>query len=199
VLGLLSKASKWHVRIPPEECIKCHLCEDSCPYGAIREPTVAQSTAERRRGRRRLALLIVLLPVLVALGFWLGDGLAVPLSEMDHTVRLAEQVRLEETGEVKEMTDASEAFYKTGRPAAELYREAAQRRAVFGVAGRWLAAWVGLVVGIKLLHLSIRRRRVDYQPERASCVSCGRCFWYCPGEQVRLGLIEDVSTVVTKP
>ena len=48
-------------------------------------------------------------------------------------------------------------------------------------------AWVGLVVGVKLIHLSIRRRRAEYEPDPANCVSCGRCFWYCPQEQARLG------------
>ena len=51
-------------------------------------------------------------------------------------------------------------------------------------------AWIGLVIGVKLIHLSIRRRRTEYEPDRANCVSCGRCFWYCPNEQVRLGLID---------
>ena len=37
--------------IPPEECIKCKLCEDACPYGAILEPTVEQSPEERLKGR----------------------------------------------------------------------------------------------------------------------------------------------------
>ena len=196
VLRWLSRASKWHVRIPPEECIKCRLCEDSCPYGAIREPTVAQSVVERTRGRRRLAALLVLLPVLVASGLWLGGQLAVPLSQLDHTVRVAERIRLEETDQVEGTIDASDAFRKTGRPVPELYREAVARRAQFAVAGGWLGAWVGLVTGVKLIHLSIRRRRIDYQPDRGSCVSCGRCFWYCPGEQVRLGLIEDVSVIL---
>ena len=193
VLGLLSKVSKWHVKIPPEECINCRLCEDSCPYGAIREPTVGQSHAERARSRRRLVLLVLLVPVLVMLGGWLGRSLAFPLARLDHTVRLAEQVRLEETDWEIEPTDASKAFYESGRPVEELYVEAMGRHKAFASAGGWLGLWVGLVVGVKLLHLSIRRRRVDYQPDRSGCVSCGRCFWYCPGEQARLGLIQDVS------
>ncbi|MFH1924277.1 MAG: 4Fe-4S binding protein [Planctomycetota bacterium] len=189
VLRWLSRLSKWHLRIPPEECIKCRLCEDACPYGAIREPTVEQPLGERARGRRQLALLLVLVPVLIALGAWAGRLLAVPLSQLDHTVRLAEQVRLEETGQVAEPTDASEAFHESGRPAMELYAEAIRRREQFVDAGVWLGLWVGLVIGAKLVHLAVRRRRTEYLPDRAGCVSCGRCFWYCPGEQARLGLI----------
>ncbi len=198
LLRLLSRASKWHVKIPPEDCIKCRLCEDSCPYGAIREPTVDQSPAARARGRRRLAFLLMLLPVLVGFGAWLTGSLAVPLSQLDHTVQLAERVRLEEAGKVEGTTDASEAFYKKGQPPAGLYRDAVQRRRQFATSAGWLGAWIGLVIGVKLIHLSIRRRRVDYQPDRGNCVSCGRCFWYCPQEQVRLGLIEDVSVVAKR-
>jgi len=191
LLGLLSKVSKWHVRISPDECVKCRLCEDVCPYGAIREPTVAQSADGRRKGRRRLAALIVLLPALVAVGAWLGSGLKVPLSRLHPTVRLAERVLLEETGKVEGTIDASEAFRKTGRSVDDLYREAFGQTKRFGAAGGWLGAWVGLVIGLKLIHLSVRRRREDYRPEQSGCVSCGRCFWYCPNEQARLGLIVD--------
>ncbi|OHB82731.1 MAG: hypothetical protein A2V98_16055 [Planctomycetes bacterium RBG_16_64_12] len=191
VLRWLSRVSKWHVTIPPDECIKCRLCEDVCPYGAIREPTVEQSLAERGRGRRRLALLLLLVPILIAVGGCLGRFTAVPLSQMDPTVRLAERVGLEEAKKVEGTTDASDAFYNTGRPAMELYREAVARRQQFAYAGLWLGAWVGLVIGVKLVHLSLRRRRSEYLPDRASCISCGRCFWYCPGEHARLGLIQD--------
>ena len=50
-------------------------------------------------------------------------------------------------------------------------------------------------MGIKLVSLSLRRRCTDYQPDKANCVSCGRCFWYCPPEQVRQGLIETLPVV----
>ncbi len=54
----------------------------------------------------------------------------------------------------------------------------------------------GLVVGVKLIYLSVRRRRADYQPDRAACVSCGRCFWYCPCEHARHGEIKGTEEVV---
>jgi len=196
ILGVLSKVAKWHAKIPPEECIQCRLCEDSCPYGAIQEPAPPLPPQAKPTARRRLAGTLLLTPVLIAVGIGLGMLLAVPLSRLDPQVRLAERIRLEETGQVVGTIDASEAFRGTGRPISELYELAIERRRRFRTLGAWLGAWTGLVIGVKLVTLSIRRKRTDYQPDRSRCVSCGRCYWYCPGEQVRLGLIRDVSEVV---
>lgn len=196
ILALLSKASKWHTAITPNECIQCQLCENSCPYGAIETPSTAMPRDQLPAGRKRLALMLGLLPLLAAFGAGLGTGIAVPLSRMDFQVSLAERIRLEEAGKVEGMTDASEAYRNTGKPIAELYATAIDRRHQYRSLGGWLGVWVGLVIGIKLVTLSLRRRRTDYQPDRTRCVSCGRCYWYCPNEQVRLGLIQDVSEMV---
>jgi len=196
ILGVLSKVAKWHATITPGECIQCRLCEDSCPYGAIEEPAPPLEPHAKPAARRRLAVMLLLAPVLIVVGVGLGRLLAVPLSRLDPQVHLAERIRQEETGQVAGTTDASDAFRATGRPVSELYATAIERRDWFRVLGGWLGAWTGLVIGVKLVMLSIRRRRTDYQPDRSRCVSCGRCYWYCPNEQVRLGLIRDVSEVV---
>ena len=72
------------------------------------------------------------------------------------------------------------ALIDAGRSVDDLYAEARRLGDRFRTAGGWFGAWVGLVIGVKLIYLSVRRRRDDYQPDRAACVSCGRCFWYCP-------------------
>jgi polyferredoxin len=42
LLGMLSRVSWKHVTITPDECIKCRLCEDACPFGAIVPPNARE-------------------------------------------------------------------------------------------------------------------------------------------------------------
>jgi NosR/NirI family nitrous oxide reductase transcriptional regulator len=189
ILGVCAKLAKTHLRIPPGECIQCKLCEDACPYGAIVAPTVDPTPAVRAGGRRRLAALLAAFPVLAAGGWLLGRSMALPMSRVHPTAALAEQVRLEETDPWAPPTDSSDAFRNTGRASKDLYEEAMALHDTFKIGGAWFGAFVGCVIGAKLIHVTIRRRRTEYQPDRAGCVSCGRCFWYCPVEQQRLGLI----------
>ena len=39
LLKLASLVSKWRVRVTPDYCTQCRLCENSCPFGVIREPS----------------------------------------------------------------------------------------------------------------------------------------------------------------
>jgi len=185
ILRQLSRMSKWCVTITPDECIQCRLCEDSCPFGAIRKPVEHWPKKEYGRSKIRLALLLVLLPVLIFFGGWAVSSLKTVTSRMHATVRLAERVRLEETGKVEGTTDASDAFRTTGAETADLYGDASNIRARFGLGGWILGGFVGLVIGLKLVGVSVWRQRQDYEADRASCLACGRCFEFCPREHLK--------------
>jgi len=182
LLGWMSRASKWHLTITPDKCIQCRLCEDSCPFDSIQKPTQDQ-TRSRGEGKKRLAVLIGLLPIFIALGVLLGVWAGAPLSRVNATVGLAEQIWLEDSGQVKEITEPSDAFRRTGRPAEELYQEASDLNRKFVIGGGILGAFLGLVIGMKLIGLSVSRSRTDYEIDHSSCVSCGRCMPYCPVER----------------
>ena len=183
LLGWMSRAAKWHVTITPDECIQCRLCEDACPFGSIEKPTEETARSSRDQGRKRLVALLILLPILIASGTLLGIRVSPGLSRVDSTVSLAQRVFLESAGEVKETTDASDAFYRTGRTTAELYQEAQGINGQFAIGSGILGGFLGLIVGLKLIKLSVRRAREDYETNTTTCVSCARCFSYCPIER----------------
>ena len=186
LLRQLSRLSKWRVTITPDECIQCRLCEDSCPFGAITKPSIGCPTTEYGRGKKRLAILLLLLPVLMFLCGWSGSGLRKVTSRMHPTVRLAERIYLEDAGIVEDTTDASLAFRATGKETETLYSEALNIRADFGLGGWFFGGFIGLVIGLKLIIVSVWRQRTDYEAGRAGCLACGRCFKYCPKEHARL-------------
>ncbi len=186
ILRQFSRLSRRHVTITPDECIKCRLCEDACPFGAINKPTVEWPATEYAPSKKRLTIQIALVPVLVLLFGLIGSVLHPVTARAHATVRLAEQVYLEDAGEVTETTDASDAFRATGKTTKELYAEASEIRSQFALGGWFFGGFVGLVIGLKLIKLGLWRHRTDYEADAAGCVSCGRCFDYCPKEHLRL-------------
>ena len=186
ILRQLSRLSKWHVAITPDDCIKCRLCEDSCPLAAIKVPTAEWPPRDYDKSKKRLAFLILLLPVLVLSAAWAVSATSDLMSRTHATVRLADRINLEESGKVKETTDASAAFWATGKEVKELYAEASNIQAAIKTGSWLLGGFLGLVIALKLIVHSVRRTRIDYEADRAGCLACGRCFEYCPKEHVRL-------------
>jgi len=192
LLRLTASVSKWGVTVTPDSCTRCRLCEESCPFGVIEEPTPPQSHwPTLRLDRRRLAQLIVLLPVLVLFGGWLGSKLSVAASQMDPTVQLAERFSQHQTAPVQpgNQTAESLALMRAERDPKALLTQALETRQSFRMGGWVFGGWVGLVIGAKLISLAVRRNRHNYEPNRASCFACARCFSSCPNERVRLGLM----------
>jgi len=183
LLKLCAAVAKLRVRVTPAACTQCRLCEASCPFGAMREPAAANPEPRALAAdRRRLALLLALLPALVAGGAWLGGRFGVPASRMHPTVSLAERFVREGSAPPKSglPTDEDLALERAREAPKELLTQAAAIRHRFVIGGWVFGGWSGLVIGMKLLSLSLHRRRNDYEPDRGDCFACGRCFEYCP-------------------
>ncbi len=116
----------------------------------------------------------------MALGVGVGSLLKEPLSRLHPTVRLAERIAGEELGRYSGTNIESEAFRASDTPNEELFDEALELKDGFGKGGKWLGAFIGLVIGFKLIAVSILRKRDRFEPDRGTCYSCGRCFKFCP-------------------
>ncbi|HVM47178.1 MAG TPA: 4Fe-4S binding protein [Candidatus Acidoferrum sp.] len=192
LLKLGATVAKWRVRVTPDHCTQCRLCEASCPFGAMREPESGASTGPAlAQDRRRLAWLLVLLPALIAGGAWLGWRFSAQASRLNPTVSLAEQF-IRERGTPPKFGALSPdelALERARQAPQEILTEASRIREEFAWAGTLFGGWVGLVIGAKLVSGSLRRRRTDYEPDRGDCFACARCFEFCPNELVRRGVM----------
>ena len=196
LLKLCSIVAKWRVRVTPDYCTQCRLCEATCPFGAMREPVTHPAGAQSLGiDRRRLAWLLALLPVLLLGGGWLGSQFAAPASRLHATVSLADQLVRSQDAPPKfgALSPDDLALDRARQTPKEILTEAAAIRHRFTTGGWLFGAWVSLVIGVKLISLSLRRQRTDFEPDRGDCFACARCFEYCPNELVRRGLMPPVA------
>ena len=183
LLSLAARLAWKHATITPTTCIRCRLCEDTCPFGSIRAPTPERAPEPPAAARRRLAGLLALLPVLVLVGGWAGASVSRPLTRLHPTVRTAERVWLEDTRAVTGTTVESQTFRGTGQTTASLLADALALRDRFRRGGWILGGLGGGLLGAALIGLALRRPRTDYTIDQATCLSCARCFAYCPKDR----------------
>ena len=178
LLGWMSTFSKKHLSITPAECIQCKLCANSCPFGAIEEPT--PSTGNRNKNVRRFAAYLLFIPLWMGLGGLSGSMLHVPLSKMNKTVYLASEI-VENPELINDQDNIDvRTFMQMGKTLDELVVDAQKIQSQFYWGGWIWGAFMGLVIGLTLTKLSSHRSREDYETDKTNCLSCGRCMDYCP-------------------
>ncbi|MBI5768114.1 MAG: 4Fe-4S binding protein [Verrucomicrobia bacterium] len=194
MLRVASLLAKWRVRVTPTLCTQCRLCEHECPFGAMRTPTPSGRAPEAPAvERKRLAGLVVLLPFLIAGGALAGWRLAPAAAQLHPTVELAEfHLANQKSPTVyPPMTPEALKLERAAEDPAALLAAAQKVREKMTLASWLVGAWAGLVIGLKLIALSMRVTRTDFEPDRGACVACARCFLSCPAERQRRGLPVD--------
>jgi ferredoxin len=186
LLNLFSRVSKKHMTITPAECIQCPLCEHSCPFDAIEKPVSVKVRENRPAAVKRLIIFSLIIPLLMLLGGWTGSRFHENLASVHPTVKLANTLIEDDTESNEEMLIDITAFESSGKPAEELYAEAAAIIDDFYLGGWILGAFIGLVFGLTLAGLNRFKYRTDYSPNKGHCFSCARCMDYCPVEPKNL-------------
>jgi len=180
LLNLVSRLSKWHLSITPAHCTKCRICTTSCPFDAIEEPVKDIDKIPLPRSLRRFLPYIILLPLWIGIGGYAVSRSSSVLSRLNKDVNLAVTMIAHpdlknDPGNVNIQT-----FLSSGKSMETLVKEAKIIQDNFYIGGWILGAFLGLVIGLKLLIEKTYNRKEDYVPHRGDCYSCGRCMDYCP-------------------
>jgi ferredoxin len=182
MLSWLSRLSYKNITITPKECIQCRLCEQACPFGAINVPNETPPPQNRKKETNKLLWQTLLLPVVALAGAGLGSLLQQPLARMHPTIQLVDTLQQQEAGELTIETLETKAFRSSGKAVETLHAEADAIQNKFKIGSRLFGMMVALVIHLKIMSLSFYRRQSDYLADRSHCLSCGRCFAYCPVE-----------------
>ena len=70
--------------------------------------------------------------------------------------------------------------YSQGRTIEELTASYQKVQDDFTVYSTIAGVLIGLVIGLKLINLSLKRTRKEYEIVYSNCIACGKCFDYCP-------------------
>ncbi|MBO7419013.1 MAG: 4Fe-4S binding protein [Bacteroidaceae bacterium] len=184
LLSIFSSVSIWKIKITQKPCITCELCHNSCPVDTIRAPYQNKVEESHRQGVMRVISYFVILPLLVVAGavlMYLGSE---NLSNAHREVRLYHMIMAHEADPDGELTLEAEAFYSQGRTIEELTASYQQVQDDFKVYGTIAGALMGLVVGLKLINLSLKRTRKEYEIAYGNCIACAKCFEYCPQNKI---------------
>jgi ferredoxin len=185
ILKFVSRFSKWHTTITPSNCIQCKLCENSCAFQAINFPNTGNYREEKSKSVSRLILFSMLLPVFIFVGGFSGYHLHAVFSRAHKDVQLAEEMYFRKNYEVDApLSIDAETFQQSGETLENLYKKAGAIKAEYKRGSAATGAFLGFILGSFLIGLSLNKRRTDYEPDRENCVSCGRCYKYCPVEKV---------------
>lgn len=184
LLSLFSRVSIWKVELTQKSCINCELCHNACPVDAIKPPYDNKVKENRLQGVKRIVNYFVVLPLMIIAGAVLLRSVSGELSRAHKDVRLYDMVLLHEADPQDILSLELEAFYGQGGTIEELTGRYETIQSEFKLYATFAGALFGLVIGATLIGLSVKRTRRQYEIDHAACVACGKCFSYCPQNNI---------------
>lgn len=180
LLSIFSSLSWKKLEITDNACINCALCGMSCPVDAIRLPQNSKTKETREKGVKRIILFAILMPLLTVASAMLVGSQSENLSFAHKDVYLYELLlQQQENPDVDEPLEV-ETFNAMGGNIEELKAKVDDIRGDYALYAHLAGALIGFVIGFKLLKLSLKRSRKNYEIDTARCTMCGKCFNYCP-------------------
>ncbi|GAB6010906.1 4Fe-4S binding protein [Viscerimonas tarda] len=179
LLSFFSRVSIWKMKMTPN-CINCELCHNACPVDAILPIYENKVKETRLQGVKRIVLYLIVLPLICITGALILRTMSDSLSTAHRDVRLYEQVMQNEQEPQNLLSPDLEAFYGQGGTVEEITERATEIQAGFKTYSTIVGGLIGLVIGLTLIGLSVKRSRKTYEIDDAKCVNCAKCFSYCP-------------------
>ena len=183
ILSLFSRISFRQVKITKKDCINCQLCHNSCPVDAILFPYENKLKESRSAGVNRILRYMVFLPLMIIAGAVTMYMLSDKFSKVNKDVKLYDMVIENEIKPQAIQSLELQAFYGEEKTVEELEAQVAEIKKEFRVWSGIIGAFIGLIIALTLINLSVKRTRKLYEIDDANCVSCGKCFSYCPQNQ----------------
>lgn len=195
LLRNLSRLSRKTVTISPDVCVSCGLCQDACPFGAIKGPVGPLRPEIFGRIKARFLIWLAATVLLMVGGLLLGRLGSSGLARLDTKVRMAVayQRGIPATQDLSYIQEAVAVYLSEGGSPERLAQAASEQMAKYRFAGAGLGALIGLLIGIKVLVAFTSRPVNQYYADPALCLACGRCFVYCPREHLRRGDIRPAT------